>query len=55
MKKVIGYIGTWTLYYLGHISSKLMYKIPVFYKMYQWFMMKSFEVQNWSELKSPWK
>ena len=55
MKKIIGYIGTWVFYFFGYLCSKLMNVMPVFYTLYKWFMMKSFEVQDWSKLKSPWK
>lgn len=55
MKKIIGYIGTWMFYYLGHFTSKLMYRMHFLYKPYQWFMMKSFQIQDWANLKSPWK
>lgn len=57
MKKVIGFIGSWTTYGLGHICSKLMYVrgFEWLYDTYQKMMMYSVGIQDWANLKSPWK
>jgi hypothetical protein len=57
MKKVIGFIGAWFFYYLGHISSKLMYMrgFEWLYGVYQNMMNRSVNIQDWANLDSPWK
>lgn len=55
MKKIIGFITSWTLYYLGHFTSKLMNELPFLYSTYNWLMIKSMNIQDWAKLKSPWK
>jgi len=57
MKKLIGFIGVWSLYFLGDLTSRLMYK-----KGLQWLyvpscklMIWSLNVQDWAKLAKPWE
>jgi len=56
MKKIIGYLPTYVLYYLGHWTSLLMAKFKWYflYDIYSWLMIKSADVQDWAGLKKPW-
>lgn len=55
MKKIIAYIPTYLLYYIGDIISKsFIYKYLVGYKIYSWFMWASSNIQDWAKLSKPW-
>ncbi len=58
MRKIIGYILSWTLYWLGDIVSKPMnwfewawWLYPVYNRLMGW----SLRVQDWAGNQGPWK
>ena len=58
MKKTMGYIVSWVLYYFGHWTSKVMDWTDAFwlYEIYNCFMVKSSYIQDWSGIISgPWR
>jgi len=55
MKRIIGYIGAWTLYYLGHLTYKCMNNFVNLYPIYKWAMNSSISIQDWAKLQSPWQ
>lgn len=57
MKKTIGYIGAYSLYYIGDLACKISYKIDSYWlaMLYQWSMSKSANIQDWAKLNKPWK
>lgn len=65
MKKLIAYIVSWVLYYLGDLTSYFQEKRDWLwiYKLYQWCMIRSLKAQEWGNihpenqgrLKGPWK
>jgi len=63
MKKVISYLASWSLYWLGDFtyevldSSELMNKLTVerLFPVYNWCMFKSLDVQTWGGISNgPW-
>lgn len=59
MKKLVGYIISWALFYIGDVTSKVMelteegwtWKLyPVYNKCMSW----SLCVQQWAGTKTPW-
>ena len=57
MKKLIGYVASWVLYYLGHWTSMPVNTFDVFwlYGIYNWFMVTSHDIQEWSMIDNgPW-
>jgi hypothetical protein len=56
MKKFIGCIVTWILYWLGDLVSKPMYYIDLWwlYPVYNRLMIWSVDVQDWSGADGPW-
>ena len=71
MKKIIGYIGTYTCFWIGEVFGKICYwKLPTgeyFWdtyfenigmfcvNQYQNFMIWSTNIQDWSGIDGPWK
>jgi hypothetical protein len=57
LKKLIGFILSWFLYYIGHLTSKIMFKRPgtFLWYIYQYTMMWSVNIQDWAKNKTPWK
>jgi len=56
MKKSIGYILSWTLYWLGNLVSKPMHYIDWWwlYPVYNNLMRASLSVQDWAKIDGPW-
>lgn len=58
MKKIIGFLGTYSTYYLGCIFCFLSNKVLNYewtYDTYSYLMMWSTQIQDWSGLSGPWK
>ena len=57
MKKLVGYILSWTLYWLGDLISYLMNYFDWFwlYSFYNNVMLASLDVQAWAGNKTPWR
>lgn len=55
MKRLIGYISAWTLFWVGHWTSLVMGVVPSLYSTYRWLMHKSMELQDWAGNETPWK
>lgn len=57
VKKVLAFPVVWLFYIIGDITSKLSYKLELdfLYDIYNWFMIKSSDIQDWAKLKQPWK
>lgn len=61
MKKIIGFIPTWIIYYIGHwlsllerfISPKI--GILWLYELSNYFLITSTIIQDWAGLNSPWE
>lgn len=57
MKTAIGFIASWTLFWMGHIVCKTCmthWYVPKSYSVYNWLMLESFDAQNWGG-KGPWR
>lgn len=56
LKAAIGYLVSWTLYGVGHVISfpMLWMEWAFLYKPYNWLMLKSCRVQDWSGCGGPW-
>jgi len=57
MRKLIGYILSWTLYWLGDFISKPMHYFDwgCLYPVYNRLMIWSADAQDWSECNGPWR
>lgn len=58
VKKIIGYIISYTLFWLGHLISQPMYRFDCFawlYPAYNTLMGWSIVVQDWAGLEEPWE
>jgi hypothetical protein len=57
MRKIIGYVVSWTLYWLGDLISKPMYYVNWWwlYPVYNRLMISSADVQDWSNANGPWE
>lgn len=57
MKKLIGYIGSYTCLWLGKLLCKMMNTIPFLFIFYNFFMIYSVHIQDWANLPDgkPWK
>lgn len=56
--KVIAWLISWILYWIGHLVSIPMNKAEVFghlYPLYNRLMIWSFDVQRWAGNETPWK
>lgn len=56
MKKLVAYILSWSLYYIGDLTSNIMLKISWnwLFIFYNWSMINSNKIQDWGKLKTPW-
>jgi hypothetical protein len=56
MKKFIGYVVSWALYWLGDLVSKPMhYRYGYWlYPVYNRLMCWSVDVQDWAKVDGPW-
>jgi len=56
MRKLIGYIVSWALYWLGDLVSKPMHYFDWawLYPVYNHLMIWSADVQDWSGANGPW-
>ena len=57
MRKFIGYIVSWILYWLGDLTSKPMHYLDWYwlYPLYNLLMCWSVDVQDWAKLiNGPW-
>ena len=57
MKKLISFVGTYVCYYVGHFLSlfmKIRY-LDFLYEPYKKLMIWSFQIQDWGNIKGPWK
>jgi len=55
MKKIIGYISAWALYWVGPWTSLVMGAIPSLYSAYRWLMLHSMRLQDWAGNETPWR
>lgn len=57
LKKLIGFILSWFLYYIGHLTSQIMFKTKwmILWNIYHYSMMWSMNIQDWAKNKTPWK
>ena len=59
LKKLIAYIASYLLFWMGHFTSVLMrYKIfgaGRLYSIYYWFMVTSGNIQDWAGNNKPWE
>jgi hypothetical protein len=55
MKKLIGYVTAWMLYYIGDLTYRLVEYIPNSYSAYHWLMYKSMNIQYWAGNETPWR
>ena len=56
MKKIVGYPGAYSTYYLGHIISVIMLKFDWgwLYKPYNNLMTTSVKITDWAAIKTLW-
>lgn len=56
MRKLIGYIVSWVLYWLGDLTSKPLHYLNWWwlYPVYNRLMIWSVDVQDWSGADGPW-
>ena len=57
VKKFIGYVISWTFFWLGDLISRLMHisGLGWFYPAYNRLMLWSIDIQEWSECNGPWR
>jgi hypothetical protein len=57
MRKFIGYVVSWILYWLGDLTSKPMNYLDWYwlYPVYNRLMCWSVDVQDWSKADGPWE
>ena len=57
MKNIVGYIISWSLYWLGDLISRPMqwFDWDWLYPVYNQLMLTSSNIQNWAGNKGPWK
>ena len=60
MKKIIAWPIAWLFYYIGDAISRIEQKLPkdneweLPYRVYNWFLVTSSEIQDWGNLSEPW-
>jgi hypothetical protein len=56
VKKIIGYLLSWILYWLGHLISYPMnyFDWPWLYPLYNRLMLSSYSIQRWAGNITPW-
>ncbi len=57
MRKIVGFIGAWGFYYMGHLAWLFMNKTKTsfLHNLYVSCMLRSYNIKNWAKLKSPWR
>ena len=57
MRKIIGYVVSWSLYWSGDLISKPMHYLDWYwlYPVYNRLMCWSSDVQDWSNAIGPWE
>lgn len=55
MKKLISFISSYFLFYLGHIVYLIFVQYGMCYNIYNWLMDNSEKIQSWGGNTSPWK
>jgi hypothetical protein len=57
MRKFIGYVLSWTLFWLGDLISKPLHYLNWWwlYPVYNRLMICSADVQDWSKANGPWE
>jgi hypothetical protein len=57
MRKLVGYIVSWILFWIGDLLSKPMHYINWWwlYPVYNRLMIWSADVQDWSSANGPWE
>lgn len=56
MKKIIAFIPSWVLYFVGDVVSRTpLFKREGGWRVYNWSMATSLEIQEWGELSKPWE
>lgn len=57
MKKIIGYIVSWSCFWIGDSISRMMdyFDWGWFYPAYNRLMHWSIDIQEWSECNGPWR
>lgn len=57
MKTCIGFIGSWSLFWIGHVVSRVcmtrLWYVPGSYRIYNRLMLSSVDCQDWGG-KGPW-
>lgn len=51
MKKIIGYLSSWSLFWIGHVIS---YLVSLFANIEGFCMTRSANIQDWSKCNGPW-
>lgn len=57
MKKIVGWILSWSMFLLGDLVSKMMNTRVTYwmFSIYCWLMVKSSNIQDWSQIDNgPW-
>jgi hypothetical protein len=56
MKKFVGYIASWSLYWLGDLISRIMnyFDSGWLYPVYNRVMSASIDIQKWADNTTPW-
>lgn len=58
MKTLIGYIGSYSLFYIGHWTALTwqtkINKQGYGFGLYNWCMLTSLKIQDWAGNKKPW-
>jgi hypothetical protein len=56
MKKLVAYILSWSLFWLGDVVSRVMRFDSMWwlYPVYNWLMLWSMRVQDWAGNATPW-
>ena len=57
MKAKVGWVVSWSLYWIGDLISRVM-RVPCLWSLYwayNWFMVKSNDIQDWAGIDNgPW-
>lgn len=56
MKKAIGWLAAWALFWMGHAVSRPMERFDwPLYPIYNRLMLASVDVQDWAAVSGPWE
>ncbi|WP_157661398.1 hypothetical protein [Burkholderia ubonensis] len=56
MKKAIGWLAAWALFWMGHVVSRSMERFDwAVYPLYTRLMLASVGVQDWAGVTGPWE